>query len=102
MFVFPLNNPRLDIIEAAGTVIPIGTNKPVAISLSVGASTDQVIRVRAAGFTSDTPITVSITPENAPSARFFGVITNTGNPSVGQVTVTLPVDTVCYLHVWTR
>ena len=41
----------------------------------------------------------SITPENATSARFFKVITHTGNPSVGQVTVSLPVDTVCHLHV---
>ena len=41
-------------------------------------------------------------PENAPSARFFGVVTNTGNPSIGHVTVTLPVDTGCHLHVWKR
>ena len=102
MFVFPPNNPRLDIIEAAGTVIPVGTNAPVAISLPLGSSTNQIVRIQATGFTNDQPITVAITPENAPSARFFGVITNTGNPSVGQVTVTLPVDTVCHLHVWTR
>ena len=43
-----------------------------------------------------------ITPENAPSATFDGVVTNTGNPSVGEVTVTLPLDNVCYIHVWTR
>jgi hypothetical protein len=102
MFVFPPNTPRLDIIEAAGTVIPFGTNAPVAINLPVGASTNQVVRVRATGFTNDIPIRVRITPENAPSATFDGEIIYTGNPSVGQVTVSLPVDTGCYLHVWTR
>ena len=79
-----------------------GTNAPVAISLPLGSSTNQIVRIQATGFTNDQPITVAITPENARSSRYFGVITNTGNPSVGQVTVTLPVDTVCYLQVWTR
>lgn len=102
MFVFPPGNRRLDIIHAAGREIPEGTNAPVTVNLPVGASTNQIVRIQARGFTNDIPIRVRITPENAPSATFDGVITNTGNPSVGEVTVSLPVDTVCYLHVWTR
>jgi len=44
---------------------------------------------------------VASTLESAPTARFFGIIINTGNPSVDPVTLTLPVDIVCHLHVWT-
>ena len=102
MFVFPAGNQRLDIIEAAGQAIPEGSTNGVTVSLPVGSSTNQIVRVQARNFTNHVPITVAITPENAPSSRVFGVITNTGNPSVGQVTVTLPVDTVCHLHLWTR
>ena len=103
MFVFPSGPvPRLDIIEAAGRAIPEGTTNAISVNLPVGAPTNQVVRVQARNFTNDVPITVAITPENAPSARFLGVITNTGNPSIGQMTITLPVDTVCHLHVWTR
>ena len=102
MFVFPPGNQRLDIIHAAGKEIPEGTNVPVTVSLPIGSSTNQIIRVQARGFTNDIPIRVKITPENAPSATFDGVITHTGNPSVGEFTVTLPLDNVCYVHVWTR
>jgi hypothetical protein len=103
MFVFPRDNPRLDIIAAAGTTIPAGTNGSVAISLPLGSSTNQIIRVQAQGFTNDVPIRVKITPENAPSATFDGIILqSSGNPPFADVQVTLPVDTVCHVHAWTR
>ena len=103
MFVFPPGNPRLDIINAAGTPIPEGFNAPVLVSLPVGSSTNQVVRVQASGFTNDVPIRVKITPENAPSATFDGVIPqSSGNPPFADVQVTLPVDTVCIVHAWTR
>jgi hypothetical protein len=59
--------------------------------------------VQATGFTNDVPIRVKITPENAPSATFDGVILqSSGNPPFADVQVTLPVDTVCHVHAWTR
>jgi hypothetical protein len=103
MFVFPPNNPKLDIIHAAGSNIPEGTNAAVVVNLQVGSSTNQIVRVQARGFTNDIPIRVKITPENAPTASFDGVILQTsGNPPFADVQVTLPVDTVCYVHAWTR
>jgi hypothetical protein len=60
------------------------------------------LRVQANGLTNDVSIRVKITPESGSSATFDGVITNTGNPSVGEVAVTLPLDTVTYVHAWTR
>src|SRR5207247_140944 len=103
MFVFPRGNPHLDIINAAGAPIPEGTNAPVVVTLPVGASTTQIVRVQAHGFTNDVPIRVKITPENAPSATFDGVISqSSGDPPFADVQVTLPVDTVCHVHAWTR
>ena len=103
MFVFPLNPPRLDIVEAAGTAIPIGTNAPVVVSLLPGSSTNQVIKVQATNFTNDVPITVSIVPENGASAQFNGLITlSSGSPPVGTVNVVIPIDTICHVNVWTR
>jgi hypothetical protein len=103
MFVFPPGNPHLDIINAAGTPIIEGTNAPVIVYLPVGSSSNQLVRVQARGFTNDVPIRVKITPENAPSATFDGTIQQvSGNPPFADVQVTLPVDTVCHVHAWTR
>jgi len=103
MFVFPPGNPKLDIINAAGTAIPEGTNAPVVVTLPVGSSTNQIVRVQARGFTNDVSIRVKITPENAPSATFDGtILQSSGNPPVGEVNVTIPVDVVSHIHVWTR
>ena len=101
MFVFPPNNPRLDIISAAGTAIAEGTAAPVTVNLPVGSPTAQIVRVQARGFTGDVPIRVKITPENGTAATFDAVIP-AGNPSFVDVPVTLVVDTVCHVHAWTR
>jgi len=103
MFVFPPGNPKLDIVSAAGTTIPEGAAAPVTVNLPVGSSTNQLVRVQARGFTNDVLIRIKITPENAPSATFDGVIQqSSGNPPFADVQVTLPVDTVCHVHAWTR
>jgi len=102
MFVFPSSSPRLDIVEVAGTPIPVGTNNPVSIRLPVGSSATQAVRVQARNFTNDVPITVAVTPESGSSSRFDGVIPFSGDLSLSTVDVTLPLDTVCHLHVWTR
>lgn len=103
MFVFPPGNPHLDIINAAGTAIPEGAGTPITVNLPVGASTNQIVRVQARGFTDDIPIRVKVTPENAPSATFDGVIQqSSGNPPFADVQVTLPVDVVSHIQAWTR
>ncbi len=103
MTVFPAANLHLDIISAAGNPISVGAPARVVIHLPVGASTNQIVRVQARGFTNDVPIRVKITPENAPSAAYDDVIQqSSGNPPFADVQVSLPIDTVCYVHAWTR
>ncbi len=103
MFVFPPGNPRLDIINAAGSAIAEGTVAPVTVTLAAGASPEQMIRVQARGFTTDIPIRIRVTPENAPSATFDGtILLASGNPPFADVNVTIPADTVCHVHAWSR
>ena len=103
MYVFPPNNPRLDIIEVAGQTIPEGTSNAVTIALPPGSPTNQVVRVKATGFTNDVPITVAVVPEAGASARFNGVISISGtNVATGTVDVVIPVDSFCNLNVWAR
>jgi hypothetical protein len=103
MFVFPPGNPRLDIIHAGGMDIAEGADAPVTINLPLGSDTNQIVRVQARNFTNDVPIRVRITPENAPSILFDSVIPqSSGNPPFAGVPITLPLDTVCYIHAWTR
>ena len=64
---------------------------------------NQVIKIKATGFTSDVPVTVAIVPEAGPSTRFDGVISVVGgNPTVGTVSVVIPADSFCNVKVWTR
>ncbi len=103
MYVFPPNNPHLDIVEAAGQAIAEGTDAVVLVPLLPGASTNQVIKIKATGFTNDVPVTVSIVPEAGPSTRFDGVISIAGGtPVTGSVNVIIPVDSFCNVSVWTR
>ncbi len=99
-----LGDPRrLDIIEAAGRSIPLGTADRVVINLPLGSDTNQIVRVRASGFTNDVPITVAVIPENGGSTRYDAVIPATGgNPSTNAVNVVVPVDSVTYVQVWSK
>jgi hypothetical protein len=103
MYVFPPNNPRLDIVEAAAQTIAEGANAVVNVSLAPGSSTNQVIKVKATGFTTDVPVTVSVVPEAGPSFRYNGLISVTGpNPVIGNIAVVIPIDSFCNVRVWTR
>jgi hypothetical protein len=103
MYVFPPNNPRLDIVEAAGQTIAEGANAVVNVSLPPGSSTNQVIKVKATGFTNNVPVTVSVVPEAGPSFRYDGLIPVTGpNPVIGNIDVVIPIDSFCNIRVWTR
>jgi len=94
---------RLDIMEAAGTVIPMGTTNRVVISLPPGSSTNQTVKVRASGFTNDVPITVAVIPEIGGSTRFDTVIPVTSpGPVTNVLNVVIPVDAVTHLQVWSR
>jgi len=103
MIVFPPNNPHLDIVQAAGQTIPVGTTNSVSFELPPGPDTNITVRVQATGFANNVPIRVVVTPENGGSGNFDAVIDlSLGNPGATNVTVTLPSGTVSTIHAWTR
>jgi hypothetical protein len=99
MFVFPANNPHLEILHAAGRDIAEGSG-PVLITLPPGTPTNQIVRVKATGLSRIIPLTVRITPENGVS------VSDDSQIAAGQTTVdvqvAIPVDVVSHIHAWTR
>lgn len=103
MTVFPSIIPRLDIIEAAGTIIPQGTNSDVNVTLPLGSPTNQTVRIQARDFQGIVPIIVVVTPENGPSTTYAAEI-NMGAGPVAEtnVTVVIPPNTFTRINAWTR
>ncbi len=101
MFVFPAVQPHLDIIQAAGQLIPIGSPNGVTVVLPKGATNAQTVVVRATNFTNDLPITVAVIPNDRPSTTYQALISLTNNPPIVSVPVSLAVDSTNRIMVWT-
>jgi hypothetical protein len=103
MVVFPPNNPRLDILQAAGTTIPEGNNGPVFVELPFGANTNQTVTVQARNFTTSVAIRVVLTPAAGDPVSFDATIDNAAsNPAQVIVPVGIPLNTVVAVNAWTR
>lgn len=103
MVVFPPNNPRLDILQAAGTTVPEGTNGTVFVELPFGASTNQTIIVQARNFSTNVAIRVVLTPASGDPISYDADINNTtANPAQVIVPVGIPLNTVVAVNAWTR
>ena len=102
MFVFPPYTNKLDIIEAAGQVIPEGSTNGVTITLATGANPTNNVVVQARGFTNDVPIRLVVTPNDRASTSYDVTLVMTNNPSRLAVPVVLPIDSTVRIHVWTR
>lgn len=103
LLVFPSPFPRLDIVEAAGTVIAEGSG-PVNVQLPFGSSPARQVKVQARDFNAVVPITIVLTPDHGPSSSVNAEIDNTAgkNPAVSIVDVTLPVNEQTAIRVYTR
>jgi hypothetical protein len=103
MVVFPPNSPRLDILAAAGTIIPEGTNGPVFVELPFGANTNQTVTVQARNFGTNVNIRVMLTPAAGEPISYDTQINNlTSNPAQTTVNVGIPLNTVVAVNAWTR
>jgi hypothetical protein len=101
--VFPTPIPRLDIVDAAGTSIPEGTNGPVTIQLPFGSSSNRTVTVQARDFNAVVPISVVLTPDSGRAQVYLSTIDNAAsNPAQATVDVTVPVNTVVSVNAWTR
>jgi hypothetical protein len=103
MVVFPANAPRLDITQAAGNNIPVGTNTHVEFTLPPNSSTNQTVTVQASNFGAVVPIRLVLTPEyGASSSTNTSIDNSTINPASVTVPVVVPVDVRVQVSAWTR
>jgi hypothetical protein len=100
MYVFPSVQPHLDITQAAGQSIPIGTGNAVDVLLPKGATNAQSVVVQATSFTNDVPVTVAVIPTDRASITYTALISLTNNPPSVSVPVTLAVDSTNHIMVW--
>ncbi|MCB1044395.1 MAG: hypothetical protein KDC35_15745 [Acidobacteria bacterium] len=98
--IFPVPNPSLDIIEAAGQSISVGSN-PVTVILPYGSPAMQNVVVQGTDFPSSQNIEVVITPVVGVKTVYPAVLDMDVNPDTITVPVTLPANTVVNIHVWT-
>jgi hypothetical protein len=102
MLVFPTPLPRLDVIAAAGTAIPVGSG-PVIVNLPFNSPAAQVVKVQAKDFGQLIPIRVVLTPDHGPAKSYDAEINNAaGNPAEVSVNVEFPVNVQTAVEVWTR
>jgi hypothetical protein len=103
MTSFAPGNPKLDVIAAAGTVIPEGVAAPVTISLPFGSDPNRTITVQARNFNAVVPIDVVLTPDSGAVIKVQAQIDNAAaNPATVTVPVTFPVNTPVAVNAWTR
>jgi hypothetical protein len=102
LLVFPTTVPTLTVTEAAGNTIPNGSG-PIVFTLPFGSSTNRTIKIQARDFARNVPIRVTLTPDSGDKRTFDAQVDNTTvNPSVVDVPVTVPVNTLVTVHCWTR
>jgi hypothetical protein len=102
MIVFPEPLPRLNITEAAGTAIPVGSG-PVFVNLPFGSNPNRIIKVQAQDFNDSVPVRLVLTPDNGSPLMYDAVINNLGvNPAETSVSVVLPINVQTSVHAFTR
>ena len=103
MFVFPDGLPRLDILEAAGQVIPENQAGPVLVMLPFGSTTSRTVTVQGRGFAGIVPIQVVLTPENGvPVVYPADIDMSLTDPAQVVVAVEIPVNTLTRIDAWRR
>lgn len=103
LLIFPTPLPRLDIIEAAGTAIPVNSG-PVTLQLPFGSSPNRSVRIQARDFNAQVPITLVLTPDHGAPLTYTGTINNTGanNPNFVDINVVMPINEQTTFHVYSK
>jgi hypothetical protein len=102
MQVFPDPMPRLDIIEAAGSSIPVGSG-PVSILLPFNSSANRTVKIQASNFNDVVPIDLVLTPDSGAPVTVQAQIDNrASNPASVTVDVVIPANVQTMVHAWTR
>ncbi len=96
----PSPQPRLDILEVAGTPISEGA-APVVIDLGNIEELETTITVQARDFGATVPVSIVLQPEVGDRSVVSGQINNlTQNPASEVFPITLPANVTTAVHVW--
>lgn len=99
---FPPVIPQLATVEAAGIAVAQGGG-PVTLNLPFGSSPNRSVKIQAKDFGRVVPLRVTLTPDSGAPIVVDAEIDNAGvNPAVVEVPITVPVNTLVTVHVWTR
>lgn len=99
--IFPPAGQRLEIVHAAGTDVPPGTNSSVLVTLPAGSSSNQLVTLRAVNFTGAFDVRVDATPENGASYRTnFTWSVGASNDATANVTVRVPGNNPTRITAW--
>ena len=102
LFTFPPVVPRLDTIEVAGNVLPVGS-APATFTLPFGSAPNRTVKIQASDFGRKVPIRVTLTPDaGSPVVVDTEIDNSAGGPTVLEVPVVVPVNTLVTVHCWTR
>ena len=102
LVVLPQAVGQLDVVEAAGNAIPLGSD-PVSFTLPFGSTPNRTIKIRATGFGRVVPIRVTLTPDSGLPVVVDSTVDNSvADPAFVEVPVTVPVNTLVTVHCWTR
>ncbi len=105
MASFASPQPRLDIINVAGKVIPEGTSEAVSIFMPLGTQATQTITLQARDFLPGTvvPVRLQLTPQEGDPTSYDDTIDmSQGNPATKDIQVVIPGNTLTFIHAWTR
>lgn len=103
MTVFPPTTPRLDIVEAGGTVIPEGSASPVTLQLPFGSDPNQTVTVQARDFGREVEIEVALIPDSGEPLVYTAMVPNgTANPATVMVPVQVPANVLITVQAWAR
>jgi hypothetical protein len=98
--IFIPNPPILNIVQAAGTFIPEGTNGAVFITLAAGASSNQVVTLQARNFTQTFQYWVDVTPQSGSSWRTNFIWQTPTDGATNGVNVNIPPGTPTRITAW--
>ena len=104
MVVFPNPLPRLDVLEAAGTIIAEGASNAVSVLLPYTSDTNRTVTLQARDFNGVVPVDLVLTPDSGSRRVYSLSITNTAGSNPAQITipVVIPVNTLVTINAWTR
>jgi len=103
MVAFPPNEPRLDILEAAGQSIPEGTGQRVSIDLPFGSPTQQTVTVQGRNLTGLVAIEIVLVNSSGDPVVYPAQLDFTaGDPAQTTVTVDLEANNRTDIFAWKR